>query len=65
MQDETHGLISDLIPKKSEKFEFWKNFVTIFFRTFRIFKELGLRSAMRFQSMEFNVKIGVKGVKGE
>ena len=24
-------LISDLIPKKSEKLEFWKNFVTIFF----------------------------------
>ena len=26
-----HWLISDLIPKKSEKFEFWKNFVTMFF----------------------------------
>ena len=26
-----HWLISDLIPKKSEKFEFRKNFVTIFF----------------------------------
>ena len=26
-----YWLISDLIPKKSEKFEFWKNFVTMFF----------------------------------
>ena len=27
----SYWLISDLIPKKSEKFEFWKNFVTMFF----------------------------------
>ena len=29
----SHGLISDLIPKKSEMFEFWNDFVYMFLQT--------------------------------